>query len=262
MATSNQSPQLQLTAGQVGGVSQLNAGLYEALTGRANSPNSYITIALFCGKRPSLEERRTGFYHFLGDSPLDQSAGVWRLYRSGCVEHAALPSLLRDGQPLNENTHSHMPADVSKMLSQEGEDLVHLQGRERTYLSKMVVGKTLRTVVLETGSGHTPTWGLVTFRTSGVDVEKDVFFVDPNRDESSNRFTYRHGNHALTLSTFRVNPDFSTYITVGDLNHEPTANLVLKEGAEPNRTEPVQSLRLHRLRIRAPKLVANPIGGR
>lgn len=262
MASTTKTPKLTLEACQLGNAERYDAAFVELVTNR----RLYITyplrsrkmyVALFAGRRPTQEEIESGFYHFLGTSTDAHMLGIYELPEVYTTTLSAVPEILYEGKAPHDPSlypHSTTPADPNELQTGTG-DMLHLVYPRTVSMVRRHHGSYAhnhygRYVAPLTGEGNAPSWGLIAFYdTPSYNMLEQVFAS--HNSATYNRIMRRDGKEVY-ITTAQVTDKFNNYITVGSLDSDPSANLVLRDHEAYLKSEARNHLTPFRLRMKAP----------
>ncbi|MDK1290065.1 hypothetical protein [Pseudoalteromonas umbrosa] len=270
MALGSQKPTMSLVSGSFGDPDWLRDTLLDTMTAWRN--NGKLIIALFAGRRPTREELEnnhyliSGYYanySFIGMVTLDKYGNGNRSaplllnpklkhHRSegeGLIDEQATPYY---NMPNRESELSTDPNDIVNMVFPKGMSY-GLHGPTQHYDMEE-----RKLVALNGNDNHRATWGLVCFGTT-TSVRSDMIFDNTTAESRRSASTLTREGHNVYINTSRATANYMYYITVGDIEDEPTANLVLRHGAQKGLTRyAYRQIVPSRLRIRMQDLVINP----
>ncbi len=263
MALETNTPQLTLEHMSLGSQERLEAGIREGITSNLTSGFQNYTLCLFSGRRPSPEEIKNGIYFLQGvnSEPSTQFCGIYRISPNQYMELSTESPFALNGRVGNSDEvlgTKLRPANMANFTDTDGYVVRHHLFKKHVTISCYGnnTGVTITDEVKQLGNGAAPTWALM-YPWGHYTSWTNFLYHNPTSARSQTH--KRRDGKILYLSPKAVQGHTNFYLTVGDINDEPTANLVLRKGAEAGQVSQPKEIVIHRLKFAMPKTKTAPL---
>ncbi len=264
MALETNTPQLTLEHMSLGSRERLEAGIRAGIVRNLTAGYQAYSLCLFSGRRPTPEEIKNGIYLFQGSDPSSQFCGVYNISPDDFVELAAESEFALAGRDLSSNevfAGKNYPSNPTGFVDHESQVVFHHKFRKHRFhfARGNSIGIQAAQPIKDLGNGAAPTWAVL-YPWGTRDNLDEFFQKDGNArpNEAVTTFSRRDGK-SIKLAARAIRPECNMYLTVGDIQDEPTANLVLRKGAERGLDNQPRSIAIHRLKYSMPRMKTAPI---